>query len=266
MIPDFLAQAFSPDRWPTFVFLTARLGGMMTIAPLWSMTTLPKAARAAITVVLALALLPACPPVHAPEETFDLLLPLALEGLVGLAIGLTAAVLVQGMAMAGEVVSLQMGLSLGPVLAPTPDVAVPGVAQLQTILALLVYASLDGHLMLLKGLADSLRVLPPGSGFGLSGEAAPVVALLGTLFTCAVRAAAPVMVALLLANLALAVLSRAVPQLNAMMVAFPITIGVGLIMIGASVPVMTGAMRGWTETLPAMAAAALRGFQPAGGP
>jgi flagellar biosynthetic protein FliR len=186
---------------------------------------------------------------------------------VGIAIGLTAAVLVQAMTLAGEVLSLQMGLSLGPVLAPTPDVQVPGVAQLYTVLALLIYSSLGGHLMLLRGLADSLRALPPGSEFGLAaGAAAPAADLLRTLFTCAVRAAAPVMVALLLANLALAVMSRAVPQLNAMMVAFPITIGVGLVMTGAALPVMAGAMRGWTESLPAMVAAALRAFQPAGGP
>jgi flagellar biosynthetic protein FliR len=267
MNPSPLLQFLGPDRWPAFAMITARVGGLMMVAPLWSMTTLPRTIRAAITVVLSLLLLSACPAVRPPEEILQMPLPLAMEGLVGLVIGLTAAVIIQAVALAGEVVSLQMGLSLGQALSPSPDLQASGVAQFQTILALLIYTSVGGHLMLLQALAESLRVLPPGSGFGLSvtstGTAA-LGALPGTLFTCAIRAAAPVMVALLLANVALAVMSRAVPQVNAMMVAFPLTIGVGLIATAAALPIVSGTIRGWIENLPAATAAALRGFQAAG--
>ena len=60
-----------------------------------------------------------------------------------------------------------------------------------------------------------------------------VASLAGTVFAVAVRAAAPIIAALLLANLGLAILSKAVPQLNAMAVGFPITIGLGLVVLGA---------------------------------
>lgn len=239
-----------PERWPVLVLITARLGGLMLTAPMWSMSAIPGGVRAAITLVLSAALLPACPPVAATERVLDLPIPFALELGLGVVIGLTAAVVVQGVTLAGEVIALQMGLSLGPALAPMPDAPVSGVGQLQSFLALTVYLAVGGHLMLIQGLAHSLQVLPPGAAFDAALGARAGINLMSMLYSTAIRAAAPVMVTLVLANLALAVLSRAVPQLNAMMVAFPFTIGLGLLMLGASLPVVAPALAGWMQALP----------------
>ena len=76
------------------------------------------------------------------------------------------------------------------------------------------------------------------------------MALAGQLFSCAASVAAPVMVTLLLTNIALAILSRAVPQLNAMMVSFPLTIGVGLIMFAVSLPNVSTVVAHWVQELP----------------
>jgi flagellar biosynthetic protein FliR len=263
MMPEFLRQALAPDRWPVFVLISARLGGLMIAAPLWSMTALPKKVRAAITVLLSILLLPLAPQVALPDHFIELPLPVAMELVVGLAIGLTAAVLVQGVALAGEVISLQMGLSLGPALAPMEDTSVSGVGQLATFLTLFIYISLNGHLILFRGLADSLQTLPPGMSFGLERGGQTAAMLFGTLFDCAVRAAAPVMVTLLLVNIALAILSRAVPQLNVMMVSFPVTIAAGLVMFGLAVPLISTVAGGWMQHLPASVAGVIQSFQPA---
>ena len=84
-------------------------------------------------------------------------LPFALEVVVGLVIGLTAAILVQGVALGGEVIALQMGLALAPQLAPLPELQVPSIGLLQGNLALLIYVGIGGHLVLLRGLAESLQ-------------------------------------------------------------------------------------------------------------
>jgi flagellar biosynthetic protein FliR len=130
-----------------------------------------------------------------------------------------------------------------------------------TSLALVLYLVAGGHLMMLTGLAESLRLLPPGAPVALGTGAGQAALFCEALFGSAVRAAAPVMVALLLSNLALAILSRAVPQLNAMMVSLPLTIGVGLVTIGLSLPVLASAIGGWMHALPASVAQLLRGFQ-----
>jgi flagellar biosynthetic protein FliR len=249
MIPDLFGQIMAPGRWPAFVLVSARLSGLMMIAPLWSMTNLPRLARAAITVLLSVMLLPSMPATTLPDQVLALPLPLAMELVVGLVIGLTAAILVQGVALAGEVVSLQMGLSLAPQLAPMPDLQVSGVGLILSNLVLLIYVGIGGHLMLLRGLADSLQTLPPGLPMDLAGgrDAAQAV---GGLFRCGVSAAAPMIVALLLSEMTIALLSRAVPQINAMMISFPVAIAVGLIVTGAALPFLATSIEGWVHQLP----------------
>ena len=96
MIAEPLQSALSPERWPQFVLITARLGGLMVTAPLWSLTTLPRLARAALTVVLAIVLLPSAPAAPVAPQVLQLPLPMAMELAIGLVTGLAAAVLVQG--------------------------------------------------------------------------------------------------------------------------------------------------------------------------
>jgi flagellar biosynthetic protein FliR len=135
-----------------------------------------------------------------------------------------------------------------------------GLGQLKSLTALLIYVTLGGHLVLLQGLSDSLTVLPPGQPMDVETGGQAAAATLSVVFTSAVRIAAPAMVALLLANLALAILNRAVPQLNVIMVSFPVTIGLGLVMIGASLSIFAAAIRGWVLNLPSTVASVINAF------
>jgi flagellar biosynthetic protein FliR len=250
-IPDFIDGALVPERWPTFVLVTGRIGGLMLTAPGWSGTTMPATIRTAVTVVLALVLLPIAPATPLPQQVLELPLPMAAEIGIGIVIGLSAAVLVQAVGLAGEVVSMQMGLNIAPSLAPVPEMQVVGLGQLSTLLAILIYLVLGGHLMLIRALGDSLKLLPPGAGMAFTAGGPAAAALAGQLFSCAASAAGPVMAALLLTNIALAILSRAVPQINAMTVSFPITIGVGLLMFAVSLPNVSSVVARWVQDLPA---------------
>ncbi len=249
-LPDFIGAALTPARWPAFVLITGRIGGLMLTAPGWSGTTLPATVRTALTVVLAVLLLPGAAAAPMPDHVLDLPLPMAAEIAIGVVIGLSAAVLVQAVGYAGEVISMQMGLSIAPAYSPVPEMEVVGLGQISTLLAILIYLGMGGHLMLLRALADSLRTLPPGGGVLFTAGGPAATALAGQLFSCAASAAAPVMVALLLTNLALAVLSRAVPQINAMTVSFPVTIGVGLVMYAVSLPNVSNVIARWVQELP----------------
>jgi flagellar biosynthesis protein FliR len=226
------------------------------------MSTLPRTARAAITVIITVLLLPSAPPVHIGPEVLDIPLPMAMELVIGIAIGLTAAVIVQAASLAGEIISIQTGLSLGPALLPQLDLQGSALAQIPTTLAILVYVTVGGHITMLEGLAESLCRVPPGSTAAFAMGLPTVTALMEGLFLTAVKIAAPVMVTLLLVNLALAVLSRAVPQLNALMVSFPITIAVGLLMLGVTVHITAGSMAGWFGELPNKIDGVISAFQP----
>lgn len=245
-----LGALFAPDRWPAFVLITARLSGLFVIAPLWSMQDIPRLTRGAIIVVLAAMLLPVAAPVAGaavPEATFG---PMLSEFALGLALGLGAAAVMNAVAVAAEITSIQMGLSIGGVLIPIPELSAPGIGPLQGLMALVIYVTLGGHLMLIEGVARSFEAIPPGHGVDLAAGGASVLALIGQLFRWATQIAAPLMVAMLLTNLAVALLGRAVPQLNAMVISFPITIGLGFILFGAVLPLVAGRVAGWVGALP----------------
>jgi flagellar biosynthetic protein FliR len=263
MTPDALSQALTPERWPALIYLTARITGLMLSAPFWSMAPMPRSVRAAVTMVFAVLLLPATPLVQVPSQPFDMPLPLAIEGMLGLAMGLTAAVLVQGAALAGELLSVQMGLSLGPAIMVMPDLPTSEFGHLFGLFATAIFLGLDGHLTLLGGLAASLGTLPPGSVFQIATGAHAATALFGTLFSTAVCVAAPVLATLMLTHVALALLNRAVPQLNSLMNSFPLTIGAGLLMLGLALPVMTTVYAEGISQLPERVQNTLEAWAPA---
>jgi flagellar biosynthetic protein FliR len=244
-----LLEFLQPIHWPLFALVSARVAGVMLVAPLWSMQAIPVRIRGAAAVVITLLLLPLAG--RAPGLTTDALPLLALvaEFLLGLAIGFTAAVFLYGLTVAAEVVSLQMGLSLGVAFGGMSDVGTPGVGQLYGQFALAFFAMLGGHVILVTSLGASLVTVPPGSGMALTDGARSLLPLGGSVFAIAIRIAAPVMVALLVTNLALAVLNRAVPQLNTMMVAVPITVAVGLITLGATLALVGGEAARWIAGL-----------------
>ncbi len=246
---------------PTFVLISARVSGLFLAAPLWSMPSLPKSVKGAAIVVLSAVLIPVVPaPTLPPDDPIATAIVLASETMIGIAIGLTGAFLMQGVVLAGEVASLQMGLSLGAALGGLPEGATVGVGQLKGYFALTIYLTVGGHLTLYQGLAASFAAIPPGRAVFAMGGLREVVDLGALIFSTAVRAAAPIIVALLLANIALAIVGKAVPQLNVMMLASPITISLGLLVLGASLPYLANYLTGAVAALPDAVGRTLQGF------
>jgi flagellar biosynthetic protein FliR len=183
---------------------------------------------------------------------------------MGVAIGVVGGLIVHGITIAGEVASLQMGLSLGAAIGALPEGATVGIGQLKSYFAMLLFLTLGGHLTLYQGLAASFAAVPPGqAALGVAGGGQFVVNLSGTVFAAGVRAAAPIIVALMLANLALAILGKAVPTLNVMMLSFPITISIGLITLGASLPFLAAFLGGQVDALPGTIGQTINAFTPA---
>jgi flagellar biosynthetic protein FliR len=138
--------------------------------------------------------------------------------------------------LGGQLAGTQMGFGLVNLIDPQSNAHVTVIAEWQQLIALLVFLALDVHHVLLRALVESFHAAPPGAvaltAIGVQGA----VALSGELFGLGVRIAAPVMIALLMSNGALGVLARTIPQLNVFVVGFPVHVGVGLVMLGASLP------------------------------
>jgi len=252
-----------PARWPLVALISARVIGLLLIAPVWSLRPVPVRVRGAAAVVFSAGLLPVAiqvTPVAGPEAP---LLALVTEFLLGLTIGLAAGIFLYGLSVAAEVVGLQMGLSLGAAFGGLTDMGAPGIGQVYQQFALGIFVVLGGPVLLISGLAKSMLLIPPGTAMDFDGGARAAVALAGDVFRIAIHVVGPVMVTLLVTNLALAVLNRAVPQLNTMMVAVPVTVAVGLVAIGATLPLAAGVVSHWARGTADSAVRVIGPFVPA---
>ncbi len=241
---------FAPGNWPVFVLISARLTGLMLLSPFWSMATVPKSVKGALVVVLAAAMVPGAPKTPFPDQVLSIPIPLMMEFTIGLAIGLVASVVSHALLVASEVVSLQTGLSLGQAIAPNIDLGGPAISQFYGLLGLAVFVGVGGPVQMIEAVGRSLTQYPPGTTLLLNDGGAGLLKVTGSIFSYAVQIAAPVMVALTITNLAMAILSRAVPQLNAMAMSFAVTLGVGMVMLGLSLPVMVRVLGRWLAAVP----------------
>lgn len=239
--------------------LVFRLSALLWAAPLFSARTIPGRVRTALLVTLTLLLWPAAAAGQGAAVNAATILS---ELGIGLMLGLGAAIFVGAAEAAGDMLAVQMGLSGANVVDPMSQTQLPVLGQLLGLLATTLLLASGGHLAILGALHRSLEVLPPGSRLDLGAGAMAAVALGGRLLELGLRLAAPVVAAMMVGNVALGILARTVPQLNILMVAFPVQIGLGLVVLALTLPAMAGAFSGWTQDYGSVAAALLDALTP----
>ncbi len=221
--------------WPA-----ARVLAMVSIAPLFGHASIPVRVKVGLGLLLSMAIAPGLPPLPtvAPfsGEGFVVLLQ---QMLIGLAIGFTMRLVFAAFEMAGELAALTMGLSFATFFDPLSRTQASTVTQMFSWLAMMVFVSSNLHLALLAALADSFHTLPISALPMGTGPFRTVALMGGTIFATGLQLALPILAALLVTNLALGILNKAAPQLNLFGIGFPITLGVGFVMISLVLPYLT---------------------------
>ncbi|HEX6999675.1 MAG TPA: flagellar biosynthetic protein FliR [Gammaproteobacteria bacterium] len=220
--------------WP-FV----RAGALLVAAPLYGARTVPVRVRLAFALVLAFLVAPSVT-VPADAEPFALsgAWVTAREALIGAALGFLVQMLFAALAMGGEIVALAMGLAFASVADPDHGASVPLVGEYFVVIATLLFLAFDGHLALVALLFDSFTLLPPATTPFGAGGLWQVAAFGSAMFEAAVLVALPAAAALLLTGLCMGVVARSAPQLNVFAVGFPVTLLLGLLLLGVGVPAL----------------------------
>lgn len=234
-----LTQVFSvsPEWSAHFLLILARLTAAVVASPLFGARAVPAQAKVGFAVLLSLVVLPLQ---AQPEAISTNLLVLASlvgsEVLVGLAIGVAISLVFQTVEMAASIVSVQAGFGVAAVLDPLTGAQTGMLEQFYKILVTLLFFAVNGHYLVVRSLLHTFEVVPPGRAdlSVIAGER--VVPFFTALFSAAVQIALPAFGALILADIALALVGRSVPQLNVLMAGFPVKIGVGLLALSASMP------------------------------
>ena len=140
-----------------------RLSGLMLFAPLFGSTAIPARIKAGLVMALTLLLMPV---VGKGIETFTLAdwpILILTEFVIGIGMGIATNVVFEAAQMAGQVLGIQMGYSLVNILDPNTQVETTVIPVFYQTMAMLLFLSMDVHLWLLRGIANSFIYLPPGT-------------------------------------------------------------------------------------------------------
>jgi flagellar biosynthetic protein FliR len=237
------------DAWlAAFIFPLARILGLVAAAPAFNNAAIPMRIKAVVGLAITFAIAPALPafPQVAPASWAGLGI-LAQQSLIGIALGFTLRLIFAGIDLAGELIGLQMGLGFAVFYDPQNATQLPIVAELIGLIALLIFLALDGHLMTLALLAESFSVLPVGATSLQAAGWETILRSGATIFSIGVLLALPLISTLLIANIALGVLTKVAPQLNLFAVGFPVTLMAGFVMLALTLPYFAPTMERFFE-------------------
>ena len=211
--------------------ISIRLTGVMLFAPFFGSIVIPTRLKAMLVLALTALLYPMIS-ARIPQITISQWPMMAFsELLIGIAVGVVTNIVFDGVQMAGQVLSVQMGYSLVNILDPQTLVESTVVATFHQTIAMLIFLRLNVHFWILRALARSFDYLPPASGHFSAAFASAALQAGASVFTIGIQIAAPVLSATLFADIALGLLGKASPQLPLMLLGPAVKSVLGLLIL-----------------------------------
>ena len=220
-----------------FILVLSRAAGIVGFAPFYNVRLIPIRSKVLLSFALAVALYPSSLELDftPTEEIWKLAWMILRECGIGLALGLATYMVFAGIQLAGELVGLQMGFRIAGAFDPQFGMSSSLMTQFNNLFALMIFLSVNGHHWFIRGAAQSFQLIPLGE-MRVSGRyVGRLIELFGELFVIALKIGAPMIIALILTNMALGLMMRAVPQMNIFVIGFPVMIVVGLSILLVSI-------------------------------
>jgi len=224
-----------------FLLVFARIAAFLVAIPLLGGGGTPPYIKGLLVLAFTFALFPVVetffPSSISPPNKLDLwafTFDLFSEFLLGLLMGFGVRSIFAAVELGAEVAGMQMGFGLANAFDPISNQQVSLMRQAHIVLVSLLFLAIDGHHVVLYALSKSFELVPI-AGFSLNGRLIEQSIRIGSeMFILGMKIAAPVMIVLIVSQMAMGVMSRAVPQIQIFLVSFPLIIGIGLIVFGLS--------------------------------
>jgi flagellar biosynthetic protein FliR len=265
MNADKLLASFGEQQVAAFMLVLARVSPLFVLAPLFSSKLLPGRVRGIVAVGLAVGIAPiAAKSGRGPKVSLD---PLGFGGLmvkeilVGLAFAFALGALFAAVSAAGSFADLLVGFSFGSLIDPLTGNTGGILAQLYAMVGLAIFIAINGDSWVIQGLARTYDAVPLTSAPDVRTLVQGAELAFSGIFTAALQICAPVVVAMLLTDVAFGLVAKMMPQLNVFAVGFPAKVVVGILVIGTSLTFIGG----WiSEELQTSVALALKTLKVAG--
>jgi flagellar biosynthetic protein FliR len=221
---------------------TARATGFVLFAPPFSSNAIPSPVKGAMALALAVTVYGRIAP-GLPEPTAGFLIVTAItEVAIGAALGFLVQLLFAAVQVAGDILDVTGGFSLQPAYDPLAMTSSGTIGRLHFQLASTLLFTSGGHLLLVRGFVESYKGLPVGASLPTGQLSHDLIQAFGMMFLAALQIAGPLVAVLLLADIALGLLSRAAPALNIFQLGFPVKILLTMALLGLTFPLLPPAL------------------------
>jgi flagellar biosynthetic protein FliR len=238
---DLLLKQFGEQQLVGFILVLARVSPLFVLAPMFSSKLIPARVRGIVAVALAVGLSPVLiHGHHLPTGPGDLVTLATKELLIGLAFAFVIGALFTAVAVAGSFLDTMIGFSYGSLVDPLTGTSSSVLQQAYSLIAILVFMAIGGDGWMVRGLARTYDVVPLDAMPDVGALVQGVDTAFASIFGAAIQVSGPVVLALVLTDAAFGLVSRVVPQLNVFGVGFSAKVAVGLLLVGATLPFVSG--------------------------
>jgi len=231
---------FSAAELQVFLLLIIRASGLLLAAPILGHASLPVPIKAGLVILFAIITFPSVDVAAIPAvgTNAELAALVVRELMVGVLLGFFFSLLFRAAELAGAMAGFQVGLAISQAFDPSSGGQVSVIGRFWILIASLIFLAINGHHLIISAFNDSLRVIPPGM-VPLRAETAELVMKYSAyVFVLAVKIAAPVLVTLILMDVALGTIAKMMPTMNIFIVGFPLKIGIGMVVVAVSLPIV----------------------------
>ena len=233
-----------------------RIAGVMSFAPFLGSASIPARIKAVFTLAFTALLYPVCAVPVAVLTPAGWTRVVLGEVVLGLAMGLCLQFIFEAVQLAGQVAGFQLGFSLVNVIDPQTNVDTQVLSVFHQLVALLIFLQLDVHHWILRGIVKSFDYVPVGSVIISPGVVHQLLRAAGAMWLVGVQIATPLLFATVLIDVTVGFLSKASPQLPAILLSIPMKSLLGYVVLGVAAGLWPGIFEkqfilalGWSERL-----------------
>ena len=226
----------------SFLIASIRISAWMAVAPPFNNRAIPPMAKVILALSLSMLMAPELAGQGLPSDFPELFVVVITQVAVGVSMGFVTMLLFSAIQAAGSLVDLFGGFQLASAFDPLSLNMNSVFGRFHEMLAFVLLVTTGGHLVVLGGLLNTFRYLPLDGSPDLSSWPTVFTTAVGMFFSVAFQIALPLAAVLFVSDLALALLTKVAPALNAFTIMFPVKIALTLMLVGLSFPVIPHAL------------------------
>ncbi|MFH2060630.1 MAG: flagellar biosynthetic protein FliR [Pseudomonadota bacterium] len=235
-----ILNVIDPMEFRTYLLVLIRLSILIFMFPIFSSSVFPTQLKIGFALVTSLLFYSI---VHVDLNLFPMSVPatgllIMAELLIGLSLGICLRMFFGSVQLAGQIIGFQMGFAMINVVDPQTGSNVSIMDQLGYWVCVVVFLLLNGHHIIFMAVIESFKLVPMGFFMMQEAVLVKILDLGGQLFVLAIKIGAPVIASLAFVSTAFGLVSKFSPQMNVMIVAFPLKIVAGLLLFGLTLQII----------------------------